>query len=80
MNTATLPMKLFIKNMVCPRCIMTVERILQEAGTPAAEVRLGEAELAGPLTGEQLAGLEAALQQVGFELLDDQKKLQMEKI
>jgi AraC family transcriptional regulator len=73
-------MKLFIKNMVCPRCIMTVEQILKEHGVKVERVSLGEVELAEPLNVTQLDQIDQSLQKVGFELLDDQKKQQIEKI
>ncbi len=73
-------MKLFIKNMVCPRCIMTVEQILKENGVKVEEVSLGEAKLAEPLNDVQLNHINQSLQKVGFEILDDQKKKQIEKI
>lgn len=38
-------MKLFVKNMVCPRCIMSVEQILKENGLQPKSVQLGEVEL-----------------------------------
>lgn len=66
--------------MVCPRCIMTVERILQEHGIKAERVSLGEAELAEQLSEAQIEKINQSLQAVGFELLDDQRKLQIEKI
>jgi AraC family transcriptional regulator len=64
-------MTLYIKNMVCARCERTVERLLAEAGIPAKRVRLGEAELEGEPSPEQLASLRQALHTEGFELLDD---------
>ncbi|MDX1913590.1 MAG: hypothetical protein SFV22_18995 [Saprospiraceae bacterium] len=36
---------LYIKNMVCPRCIRTVERLLADQGLPVKNVELGEVEL-----------------------------------
>ena len=39
-------MKLYIKNMVCPRCIMAVRTILISTGLTPTEVNLGEAEIA----------------------------------
>jgi AraC family transcriptional regulator len=66
--------------MVCPRCIMTVEQILKEHNVHVARVGLGEAELAGSLNENQLEQINQSLQKVGFELLDDQKKQQIEKI
>ena len=37
-----LPMKLFIKNMVCPRCILVVRDILRQAGIEASSVVLAK--------------------------------------
>jgi AraC family transcriptional regulator len=75
-----LHMKLYIKNMVCQRCILSVEQILQQNNITAKNTRLGEVELNEPLSTEKLNDLSTALQQVGFELLDDQKTQQIEKI
>jgi AraC-like DNA-binding protein len=73
-------MKLFIKNMVCPRCIMSVENILKENKLEPKYVRLGEIELVKTLDKKQLEKLSDDLQKVGFELLDNQKKQVIEKI
>lgn len=73
-------MKLLIKNMVCPRCVMTVEGLLKDNKIPYHSVRLGEVELENTPTAEQLKQIEADLQRVGFEILDDQKRKLIEKI
>jgi AraC-like DNA-binding protein len=73
-------MKLFIKNMVCPRCIMSVEQILKNQKIPSKYVRLGEVELVKDLSGKQLNHFSSELQKVGFELLDDAKTKLIEKI
>lgn len=41
-------MLLVIKNMVCPRCIRSVEQLLKGNQLHAAYVRLGEVELSEP--------------------------------
>ena len=64
-------MTLIIKNMVCARCIRSVERLLAEAGLEAKKVRLGEAGLAASPDSAQLAALHQSLEAEGFELLDD---------
>ena len=69
-----LPMKLFIKNMVCPRCILVVRDILRQAGIEASSVVLGEAVLPAELTAERRKELDEALRAVGFELIDDRRK------
>ncbi len=66
--------------MVCPRCIMTVEQILKENNLAYHSIHLGEVTLVNELTNEQIGRLSNNLQQVGFELLDDQKKQQIEQL
>ncbi len=64
-------MTLIIKNMVCARCIRSVERLLSEAGLEAKIVRLGKTELAASPNPAQLAALRQSLEAEGFELIDD---------
>ena len=66
--------------MVCQRCITSVEQILKQNNIKAKNTRLGEVELTEPLSAENLTTLSTALKNVGFELLDDQKKQKIEKI
>ncbi|MBK8495639.1 MAG: AraC family transcriptional regulator [Chitinophagaceae bacterium] len=73
-------MKLYIKNMVCNRCIMVVKQELVKLKLQPAIVSLGEVELQKPASDKQLLQLNERLQELGFELLDDQKKKQIEKI
>ena len=73
-------MKIFVKNMVCPRCIMSVEDILSKNNFAVDYVRLGEVSLIKNLTKEQLAKLEKDLNDVGFEILDNQKRQLIEQI
>jgi len=73
-------MKLAIKNMVCPRCIQAVSQVFASLGIQPLDVRLGEAILAKPLTGEQRTTLREKLNAIGFELLDDQQQQLVERI
>ena len=73
-------MNLYIKNMVCPRCIMAVRSILVDAGLTSTAVDLGEAEIVEELTAQQLAALSEALAQMGFELLDDPRSRLVEQL
>ena len=75
-----LPMKLFIKNTVCPRCILVVRDILRQAGIEASSVVLGEAVLPAELTAERRKELDEALRAVGFELIDDRRKQTVERV
>lgn len=64
------PIKLLIKNMVCQRCVLTVESILANLEIPAAKVSLGEVELTTALNESTLGKVEAELKRVGFELIE----------
>ena len=66
--------------MVCPRCITAVESLLYDMHEKPVYVQLGEVLLAEPLAGDQLHQLGVNLQKLGFELLDDTRKQQIEKI
>lgn len=57
--------------MVCPRCILSVQTIFDNAGIEIKNILLGEVEIEKSLSAKQLAGIKASLQSVGFELLDD---------
>ncbi|MBO9682436.1 MAG: helix-turn-helix transcriptional regulator [Flavisolibacter sp.] len=56
--------------MVCNRCIMTVENILNQNSIPYTNVSLGEVELERKLSAEETKAVDADLQKVGFELID----------
>ena len=73
-------MNLYIKNMVCPRCIKAVEQIFRGIGANAAYVKLGEVILHEDLPPEQLKELRSQLEQLGFELLDDQYQQLIDQI
>ncbi len=73
-------MKLYIKNMVCPRCISSVEQILKNNNLNAKYIRLGEVELEAKTTSIHLKKFAQELLQTGFELLDDQKAQSIEKV
>ncbi len=73
-------MNLYIKNMVCPRCISSVEQIVKKNGLRYSSIRLGEVSLLETPGEKQLQQLAADLEEVGFELLDDQRRQLIEKI
>jgi len=72
--------KLYIKNMVCGRCIKVVREELQKLGIEYNSVQLGEVELAAPLSPELMEKLRNILLENGFELIDDSKTKLIEEI
>lgn len=62
--------KLLIKNMVCQRCILTVENIFRGLKIPVQKISLGEIDLEKKLTDSELKEVDEELNKVGFELIE----------
>jgi len=62
---------LLVKNMVCNRCILTVEDILRRTDIEYQKVLVGEIHLTNTISDEKKALLRKRLEQVGFGLIDD---------
>ncbi|MFZ0453468.1 MAG: helix-turn-helix domain-containing protein [Ignavibacteriaceae bacterium] len=75
MNTKTL----YIKNMVCNRCIKVVREELEKLGLKVENVILGEAVVSSleDIDNNQIKNV---LEQNGFELIDDKQAKIIEKI
>src|SRR5690606_89744 len=71
---------LFIKNMVCNRCIMAVQNELDKLGLPVKNIKLGEVTLKKEPDREEKIKLQDALGPLGFEVIDDKKSRIIEKI
>ena len=81
MNTTTAPQTvLYIKNMVCDRCRMAVEQIFRRNDLAFDHIELGKVYLHEMPTADQLTHLRHDLEQVGFELIDDQRSVLVEQI
>jgi len=72
--------KLFVKNMVCNRCIMAVESELNKLNLKPVSVILGEAVIDSNPDNTTLEVLRQNLQTIGFELIDDKKSRFVEQI
>lgn len=66
--------------MVCPRCILAVERIFDDLNIKTIEVRLGEAILSQDISDTNLEKVRLELSSYGFELLDDRQQQIIEQI
>ena len=76
MNTTVL----LVKNMVCQRCIMAVEAILQSEKIPFHKVVFGEIHLIDAINEDQKSRLKTKLSAIGFELIDNHTSGLIEKI
>jgi AraC-like DNA-binding protein len=73
-------MQYYVKNMVCNRCIMAVEKIFTERGFAPVHIELGEVETAGTIPEKELSLLGKDLVNYGFEMIDDSRSRIIEKI
>jgi hypothetical protein len=73
-------MKLYIKNMVCRRCVMAVQKVFTDEGIIPADITLGEVELEKHLCAGDIERLNTALNKLGFEIIDDRKGRIIERL
>jgi copper chaperone CopZ len=73
-------MKLYIQNMVCQCCKMTVARELKKMNLYYINLELGEVQLKNPITEKQKAELKRNLRLFGLELMEDENVILVEKI
>ncbi|MGF7218754.1 AraC-like DNA-binding protein [Spirosoma lacussanchae] len=71
---------LYIKNMVCDRCVWIVKRELEQLGLTPVCVHIGEVVLAEPLESTRLDAIKGALNPYGLSLLEDTKLQLVERI
>src|SRR3954468_114145 len=76
----SIAMDLFIKNMVCNRCILVVQLELEKLELAFSHIDLGEVTLKATPGKDTLKALGERLHGLGFELLDDKKTALTEKL
>lgn len=72
--------KIYIKNMVCNRCVLVVRQELEKLNLESLQIALGEVDFLESPGEKELGQLNQRLAAVGFELLDDEKQKQIEVI
>lgn len=73
-------MKIFIKNMVCGRCISAVETIFNNTNIKIKSINLGEVETESEIPENDLESIEKILLETGFERIKDSSRQIIEKI
>lgn len=71
---------IYIKNMVCNRCIKVVKDEFEKLGIKIKNISLGEVETEKPLTKVKLNDVKKVLEENGFELVTSRKARIVEKI
>lgn len=80
-NLQQTQMILYIKNMVCQRCIMTIKSEFEKIGLNPMHVSLGEVTLSEKeLDSEVLEEIDKMLMNLGFERIDDKKAKLIEDV
>lgn len=74
------PNILYIKNMVCNRCIKVVKDEFEKLGITILKISLGEVELSEEPDQKTLLNIKTVLETNGFELLEDKRAKVIEKI
>ena len=70
---------LYIKNMVCNRCIKVVHEELEKLGHDVRSIVLGEAVIGGTLDAAGMKNVKVMLEENGFELIEDQRVKTIER-
>ena len=70
---------LFVKNMVCQRCILAVEDVLRNSSVPFQQVITGEIHLQESILQPQTDLLAASLAKIGLELINNKASGTIEK-
>ncbi len=71
---------LYIRNMVCNRCIKVVEEEFGKLDLQIKSISLGEVVVEAPLNEEMINKIRSVLIENGFELIEDQKMKIIEQI
>lgn len=72
--------ELYIKNMVCQRCVQVVEDLIRKQGLQVLEINMGVVKLAQKPEPHILAEIASSLRQHGFELLDSTRMRIIERL
>ncbi|MDP1677882.1 MAG: AraC family transcriptional regulator [Bacteroidota bacterium] len=79
-NSKPKSQKIYIKNMVCDRCIRVVRDEMQLLGHDVRAVELGEVELGNTLKLVDIETIKTMLHKNGFELIEDKNGKLIESI
>ena len=73
-------MELFIKNMLCSRCVMVVKLEMEQLGFHYTKIEIGRIECVETLNSQQLEKLRIVLSICGLELINNKRQILIEKI
>ena len=71
---------LYIKNMVCPRCIRVIKEELEQSNFVIKEIILGKVEFLTSINQNDYNLIKSILEESGFQILDDKKTQLIEQV
>lgn len=71
---------IYIKNMVCDRCIRVVKEEFEKIGLEVEDIKLGNVTIGNPEAIKDISVIEKMLIENGFEMMVDSKAQTIEKI
>ncbi|WPP48687.1 helix-turn-helix domain-containing protein [Catalinimonas niigatensis] len=72
--------KIYVKNMVCDRCIQLVKEIFERHHYVVQKIQLGEVSLEKAVSGKDQILIAQALEEEGFQWLDEHKAQIIEQV
>jgi AraC-like DNA-binding protein len=72
--------RIYIKNMVCDRCLRVVKEEMENIGLDVRRMALGEVEIGNPLNDSMVEKIKNMLHHNGFELIEDKNAKLIESI
>ncbi|HTE33936.1 MAG TPA: AraC family transcriptional regulator [Chryseolinea sp.] len=75
-----MPEVLLVKNMICHRCLLAVEDVLERSNISFDKVITGEIHLPGKISEQQTSILSAGLATIGLELIDNRMSGMIERV
>ena len=72
--------KIIVQNMVCPRCIESIEGTLNKLKIDFDSISIGEVELSEKINNNLFIELEQKLNEKGFTILKNEKLIIVEKV
>ena len=73
-------MVLYIKNMVCARCVAELKAELEKIGLKRAKVSLGKISISERISPSKFTQLNRSLKKSGFELMDREQGVIVDKV
>lgn len=64
---------LYIKNMVCDRCILAVKEVMEKNHIPLLNIALGEVEIERKLSSNEENNIKDHLHKLGFQIIGDRE-------